>query len=423
MEGVRASFFWKSLDRAAFLAYFLGAVVPFAVLGIAAERFAFPHVDESTRVAGLAGIASLGMLSLASFFALRRVARAAIERMQGDNERLGALLEAAGALSTTHHSGSAAETLARSTGKLVGARGATVLVPDEKRAGLEAVAHDGDGGSAFAARAEELLAQAALAVEQARPVVRAERGADGGAQTLAVLPLAVGKERTGALLATLSRPQDSLSRPELDALSTLASLGAVALQNADLQEVQRNFFAHVTDILVTAVEGFHDYHKGHARAVAYLSNRIARELGFAGERLERLHFAALFHDIGMIRIPRTHTDARSARAHPTLGHRMLAPIRAWEEVARFVLHHHEWWNGEGYPEGLAGEAIPLEARIIALAEALDSMTSASSYKAAVSAEEAQRRIEAGAGTQFDPTVVRVFRDLVARGELEIERKG
>jgi putative nucleotidyltransferase with HDIG domain len=423
MDGARASFFWRSLDRAAFLAYFLGAVVPFAVLGIAAERFAFPHVDESTRVAGLAGIASLGMLSLAAFFALRRVARAAIARMQGDNARLEALLEAAGALSTTHHSGSAAETLARSTGKLVGARSVTVLVPDEKGAALEAAAHEGtDAAAAFGARAEELLAQVAAAVEQARPLVRGERGADGGAQTLAIFPLAIRKGQSGALVATLARPEHSLSRPELDAFSTLAGLGAVALQNADLQEVQRNFFAHVTEILVTAVEGHHDYHRGHARAVAYLSNRIARELGFEQERLERLHFAALFHDIGMLRIPRNHNDAKAARAHPVLGHRMLAPIRAWEEVARFVLHHHEWWNGEGYPEGLAGEAIPLEARVIALAEALDSMTSLSSYKAAVPADEARRRIDAGSGTQFDPTVVRAFQQLVARGEIEIERK-
>ncbi len=423
MHGASASFFGKSLDRAAFLAYFLGAVVPFAVLGIAAERFAFPYVDDTTRMAGLAGIASLGVLSLGSFLALRRAARAAIARMQGDNDRLEALLEAASTLSKTHHAGSAAEALARSSLRLVAARSVTVLVRDEKGAALSPAAHEGFGAAAdFAAREAELLAQVAAAAEQERPIVRGERSAEGAAQTLAILPLGSSSRPGGALVVTLGRSEHDLAQSELDALSTLAGLGAVALQNADLQEVQRNFFAHVTDILVSAVDAHLDYHRGHARAVAYLSNRIGRELGFEGERLVRLHFAALFHDVGMLRIPRDHGDAKSARAHPTLGYRMLAPIRAWQEVAGFVLHHHEWWNGSGYPEGLAGEAIPLESRIIALAEAVDSMTSPSSYKPAVARDEALRRVDAGSGTQFDPTVVEALQKLVARSEIEVVRK-
>jgi putative nucleotidyltransferase with HDIG domain len=424
MHGARAFFFSKSLDRTALLASFLGAVVPFAVLGIAAERFAFPYVDETTRMAGLAGIASLAVLSLGAFLALRRAARGAITRMQGDNDRLETLLEAAGALSKAHHAGSAAETLARAALRLIGARTVTVLVRDEKGTALVPVAHDGPGAAAeFSAREAEWLPHAEAAIEQERPTVLGERSDGGAAITTAILPLGARARPGGAIVATLARPERELSQPEIGALSTLVGLGAVALQNADLHEVQRNFFAHVTDILVSAVDSHLDYHRGHARAVAYLTNRIARELGFEGERLERLHFAALFHDVGMLRIPRDHPDAKGARAHPTLGHRMLAPIRAWQEVAQFVLHHHEWWNGHGYPEGLAGEAIPLESRIIALAEALDSMTSPSSYKPAVSREEALRRIADGSGTQFDPTVVEAFQKLVARGEIEVVREG
>ena len=102
-----------------------------------------------------------------------------------------------------------------------------------------------------------------------------------------------------------------------------------------------------------------------------------------------------------------------------LGHRMLAPIQLWQEVAPLVLHHHEWFDGNGYPEQLVGDAIPLESRIIGLAEAFDSMTSASSYKAPVEYDEAIRRIEAGSSTQFDPNVVRVFLELARRGDLDL----
>ena len=150
------------------------------------------------------------------------------------------------------------------------------------------------------------------------------------------------------------------------------------------------------------------------------SNRIGRELGLDEARRQRLHFAALLHDVGMLRIdPQRMNDPRMARQHPTLGHRMLAPIQLWEEVAPLVLHHHEWFDGNGYPEQIAGEAIPLESRVIGLAEAFDSMTSSSSYKDPVEREEAIRRVEAGSGTQFDPDVVRVFLELARRGDLDL----
>jgi HD-GYP domain-containing protein (c-di-GMP phosphodiesterase class II) len=98
---------------------------------------------------------------------------------------------------------------------------------------------------------------------------------------------------------------------------------------------------------------------------------------------------------------------------------MLAPIQLWADIAPLVLHHHEWFDGSGYPEQLAGDAIPLEARIIALAEAFDSMTSAASYKPAVERDEAVRRITEASGTQFDPNVVRAFLDLARRGDLDL----
>jgi HD-GYP domain-containing protein (c-di-GMP phosphodiesterase class II) len=152
------------------------------------------------------------------------------------------------------------------------------------------------------------------------------------------------------------------------------------------------------------------------------SGLVARELGFEGERLERLHFAGLLHDVGMLKIRHTRAQGRAAyRQHPLLGYRMLKPIRLWEDLAPIVLHHHEWFNGQGYPEGLAGEAIPLESRIIAAAEAFDSMTSCKTYREPLSFEEALSEIREGAGTQFDPTVARLFVELAQRGVIEVVR--
>jgi HD-GYP domain-containing protein (c-di-GMP phosphodiesterase class II) len=120
----------------------------------------------------------------------------------------------------------------------------------------------------------------------------------------------------------------------------------------------------------------------------------------------------------MLKLDRTQQmNRRTCDRHTVLGSRMLARIRLWKDVAPIILHHHEWFDGSGYPEGTAGEAIPLEARIIAVCDAWDSMTSDTSYKAALSRDEAMTELETGAGTQFDPELVRTFLGLVDSGDL------
>jgi HD-GYP domain-containing protein (c-di-GMP phosphodiesterase class II) len=137
------------------------------------------------------------------------------------------------------------------------------------------------------------------------------------------------------------------------------------------------------------------------------------------ENLHRLHFASLLHDIGMLKLDRGgQMNPRTCEKHSGLGFRMLHRVRVWRDIAPAVLAHHEWWDGSGYPQGLAGESIPTEARIIALADAYDTMTSDSSYKAAISSDEAVSELERYAGRQFDPTVVEAFRKIANEGALD-----
>ena len=221
----------------------------------------------------------------------------------------------------------------------------------------------------------------------------------------------------GALMVARTEAGQEFDESHLNSLSTLATLAGVARHNADLRDSQRNFFVHMTEILMGALDLHVDTQTGHARRVAHVSNRLGRKMGFEGRDLERLHFGALLHDIGMLKIDVRSEDKVAIRRHPSLGHQMLKPIRLWEDLAPIVLYHHEWFDGTGYPEKIAGDQIPLESRIIAIAEAFDSMTSESSYKMAVSVEEALNRIEAGAGRQFDPELVPVMIDLVREGAI------
>jgi HD-GYP domain-containing protein (c-di-GMP phosphodiesterase class II) len=114
--------------------------------------------------------------------------------------------------------------------------------------------------------------------------------------------------------------------------------------------------------------------------------------------------------------PARHLDLKAVRSHPVLGARMLSRIRVWEPIAPIVLHHHERFDGTGYPEGQKGDAIPLESRIIALADAVDAMRREEGYSAGKSPEEVVKEVERCRGTQFDPALVDAFLALHARGE-------
>ena len=205
------------------------------------------------------------------------------------------------------------------------------------------------------------------------------------------------------MLAVLSRDGSRFDGSHLRALSTMAAFASVARHGAGLRDAQRNFFVHVTEILIAALDQHLDQQIGHSRRVAQYAMVTGRAMELDEGRLERLHFAALLHDIGMLKIDRRRFgDKESHRQHPGLGARMLSRIKVWEDLATMILHHHEWWDGSGYPEGL-------------LAEAFDSMTSASSYREPRSFEDALAQVEACAGTQFDPRVAQVFLDLAAEG--------
>jgi HD-GYP domain-containing protein (c-di-GMP phosphodiesterase class II) len=168
-------------------------------------------------------------------------------------------------------------------------------------------------------------------------------------------------------------------------------------------------------VLGDVVEADDSYTGEHSRGVVQLALEVGGRLGLdAGER-RNLEFAAMLHDVGKVAIPKDiinkpgELDASEwqvMRTHTIEGERMLDQVGGFmSEVGRIVRSHHERWDGGGYPDGLAGEAIPLEARIVACCDAWNAMTTTRSYREAMPDEEAARELVAHAGSQFDPTVV------------------
>jgi putative nucleotidyltransferase with HDIG domain len=171
-----------------------------------------------------------------------------------------------------------------------------------------------------------------------------------------------------------------------------------------------------------------DQTHGHGMRVAGLAEPIAHQLGWDAHRVRALRFGALLHDIGKVSVrrdvllksgPLTLDELAEIRVHPRAGAELVLPLSAARHALPYVLFHHEWWNGSGYPLGLRGHAIPLEARLLAIADAFDAMTSARPYRHALTHSRALREIESCAGTQFDPQVSALFCETWASPPIEL----
>ncbi len=416
------SLFDQKLDRALLVIYFVGAVVPLLMLAVVSSWYALPALEDAPyeRATIIFVVMATAILTLASFLALRRLSHAALQKMDGDNSRLAALLNASRALSDASHPQAVAETAVDCVLVLTGASAAFVV--RRTGAGKSMSLHEsrGEGVEAlYEAHEDHFSGIIEAALRESRPV-SAEGGGEFPGACLAV-PLVEDKDAESVLVVVQRDASSGLRSEEVDAVATLAGLTSGALQTAELQDSQRNFFAHTTDILVGVLDSFIDGRAGHAEQVARTVNQLGREMGLDDDHLRRLHFAALLHDIGMLRVDRKgHADPKQFMEHARLGHRMLSRIRLWESAAPSILHHHEWYDGSGYPDGLSRDSIPLDARIIAVADAFDAMIRPIGEGRGFSLEGALSEIRNGAGTQFDPEVVMAFARLAAAGSLSVK---
>ena len=169
-------------------------------------------------------------------------------------------------------------------------------------------------------------------------------------------------------------------------------------------------------VLIYILESKEDYTNGHSERVSLYSGIIAQDLRLSPAEREDLQIATLLHDIGKIGLSNnllekknlTEGDALDVRQHPIKGVQLIEPLAFSHNVTSAILHHHERWDGQGYPDGLSGEEIPMLARIICLADSYDAMTSDRPYREGLSTQQVKEEIIKNAGTQFDPQAVSLF---------------
>ncbi|MBA2740574.1 MAG: diguanylate cyclase [Actinobacteria bacterium] len=228
----------------------------------------------------------------------------------------------------------------------------------------------------------------------------------------AVAPFTVAG-RWGVVAAAASA-SDTYGERELQLMGGIAEQTKLTLERAVGYERLERTFLSTVEALANALEASDANISSHARWITDLALRVGEELRLEPRVLKRLELGALFHDIGKIGIPQailakpgplTPGERTIVETHPVLGERILRPVEQLAEVGRIVRSAHERFDGQGYPDGLSGQDIPLESRIIFVCDAFHAMTSDRPYRKALSVEEARRRLVQSAGAQFDPTVV------------------
>jgi putative methionine-R-sulfoxide reductase with GAF domain len=214
-------------------------------------------------------------------------------------------------------------------------------------------------------------------------------------------------------------------------LSSIEILGrqtATALRNARAVVESRLLYFDTLKALALALETKDPYSRGGTARVLEYVEAMARAFGLAEDEHDAVRIAALLHDIGMAAAgegvavanrPLTTVERALLKMHPQIAAEILAEAPALRQVVPIVYHHHEWYDGEGYLTGLSGESIPIGARILAVADAYVAMTSDRPYRCAFSSSDALRELVDKAGTQFDPAVVEVLRDILQSGSSRV----
>ena len=231
-------------------------------------------------------------------------------------------------------------------------------------------------------------------------------------------PITRNGEQLGMLIAGGKNGDDpQVSSHETKLMESISGMLGACMENAELYHRQHLTFIGTIKALSAAIDAKDQYTQGHSERVATLSKMLAREVGYSEEDAERIRISGLVHDVGKIGVaeavlckPGRLTDEEfdMIKTHPTIGYQILKDIPDLQDILPGVLHHHERWDGNGYPGKLSGEDIPHMARIMALADTFDAMSSNRAYRAGMPRDKVFAEFKKCAGSQFDPELVEPF---------------
>ncbi len=242
------------------------------------------------------------------------------------------------------------------------------------------------------------------------------------AKSLIAVPLMRQDQLLGVMFGIDKTTGGEFDSVDSKLLNSIANESAIYLENANLFEDVHGLMMGLLHSLTSAVDAKDAYTCGHSERVALLSRHLAQHARLTDHEVERVYMAGLLHDVGKIGVPEavlqktgklTPEEFEQIKKHPEIGARILQDIKQIRDIIPGVLHHHERYDGKGYPAGLAGADIPLMGRIICLADCFDAMTSSRTYRKALPLEVALAEIRRCSGTHFDPRMSEAFLQISA----------
>ena len=256
-------------------------------------------------------------------------------------------------------------------------------------------------------------------------IAPAEREEEGFAN-FAASPVVLMRDLAGMVLVA-DKPAGGFDPDDVETLISVGHHAGVAVENRRLEEALQRAYVSTVSILADAVEAKDPYTHGHCEMASRFARLVAARLELPPDEQAVVCYSALLHDVGKIGVsdgvlnkpgPLLPEEMELMRAHVRVGHDLLCNVPILRTVAEVVLHHHERYDGSGYPDGLHGDEIPLPSRIVAVVDAYCAMITRRSYKETFTEDHARDEVRRCAGTQFDPRIVDVFLSVVDTPEAE-----
>ena len=238
-----------------------------------------------------------------------------------------------------------------------------------------------------------------------------------------IIPLIPRETLLGVIQVCNKHNNSSFTNEDLDLLKILASQVAFVIQNTELFNNLEKAYIDTLSALTNAIDAKDSYTRGHSDRVTDLSVRLAKEVGIESKEVERIRLGGMLHDIGKIGIPELilnkpgrldDHEFEVIKSHPVLGVGILGDVEFLQNVVPIIKHHHERYDGRGYPDKLKGTEIPYYARIVSIADTYDAMTTTRPYRKALTIEESLKEIEKCKGSQFDPELADIFIKMIRR---------
>ena len=243
-------------------------------------------------------------------------------------------------------------------------------------------------------------------------------------KAMLTMPVKLKGKVIGVLQVINKKGGGKFTKRDEELLEGISSQVAIALENARLYKTMRDLFIDSIRSLANAVDAKDPYTNGHSQRVTEYSVKVGREMGLDEETMERLEYMAVLHDVGKIGIQDSILNKQARlddeefavmKSHTQIGAKILGSMQSLKGIIPGVEYHHEKYDGTGYFKGLKGEEIPLEARIISVADTYDAMTTTRPYRKGLDHETAMKEINRCSGTQFDPGIVKCFNAVMEQG--------